>query len=171
MSGYALTGREWDAETNLYYYRARYYDPSGGRFISEDPIRFQGGINLYAYANDNPVRFLDPWGLAPCDTMQYVSCIIQCGRAGVKSCFYPPGCVCNEPGDPGYLPPRDPDPVYPPPTIPPIVPPLCDDQCKQKTAAAGAAAVTAYIAYRCIRMVPSLYPPLWWTIPGNATAP
>lgn len=36
---YAFTGREWDAETGLYYYRARYYDPRIGRFISEDPIR------------------------------------------------------------------------------------------------------------------------------------
>jgi RHS repeat-associated protein len=36
--GYAFTGREWDSETALYYYRARYYDPKIGRFISEDPL-------------------------------------------------------------------------------------------------------------------------------------
>ena len=39
---------ESDIETDLYYYRARYYDPAAGRFLSEDPVEFQGGINFYA---------------------------------------------------------------------------------------------------------------------------
>jgi RHS repeat-associated protein len=43
-------------------YRARYYNPTTGRFLSEDPIGFQGGFNLYAYANENPLRFNDPFG-------------------------------------------------------------------------------------------------------------
>jgi len=43
--------------------RARYYDADTGRFISEDPIGFEGGINLYAYCNNNPVNFVDPLGL------------------------------------------------------------------------------------------------------------
>ncbi len=41
--GFAFTGREWDPETNLYYYRARYYDPKIGRFLSEDPEGFIDG--------------------------------------------------------------------------------------------------------------------------------
>jgi len=45
------------------YYRARYYDPKIGRFLSEDPIRFLGGINFYAYARNRPVNLRDPWGL------------------------------------------------------------------------------------------------------------
>lgn len=61
---YTYTGREWDRETGLYYYNARYYDPEMGRFISEDPIGFNGGdVNLYAYVGNNPVNFVDPWGL------------------------------------------------------------------------------------------------------------
>lgn len=56
------TGRENDG-TGLYYYRARYYSPTYGRFISSDPIGFTGGINLYAYAGNNPVRGTDPSGL------------------------------------------------------------------------------------------------------------
>ncbi|MCA1791646.1 MAG: hypothetical protein LC667_17880, partial [Thioalkalivibrio sp.] len=61
---YAFTGREWDEESGLYYYRARYYDPAGGRFLSEDPIGFGGGdLNLYRYVKANPVRFTDPYGL------------------------------------------------------------------------------------------------------------
>jgi RHS repeat-associated protein len=57
------TGRENDAN-GLYYYRARYYNPAQGRFISEDPIGFSGGINVYRYAYDNPLSFRDPSGLA-----------------------------------------------------------------------------------------------------------
>jgi len=60
---YTFTSREFDPETGLYYYRARAYDPSIGRFLSEDPIRFNGGdINLYPYVMNNPVNLTDPTG-------------------------------------------------------------------------------------------------------------
>lgn len=50
----------------FYYMRARYYDPNVGRFISEDPIGFEGGdVNLYAYVGNNPVSWIDPSGKAP----------------------------------------------------------------------------------------------------------
>ena len=50
--------------SGLIYLRARYYDPSIGRFISEDPIRSnKGGGNWYTYCANNPVRFTDPSGL------------------------------------------------------------------------------------------------------------
>jgi RHS repeat-associated protein len=45
------------------HYRARYYNPNTGRFLSEDPIGFAGGFNFYAYADDDPVDFNDPFGL------------------------------------------------------------------------------------------------------------
>ena len=48
---------------NLYYMRARYYDADQGRFISEDPIGFAGGINVYAYVGSNPMMLVDPSGL------------------------------------------------------------------------------------------------------------
>ena len=47
----------------LYYMRARYYDPSVGRFISEDPSGFSDGPNLYAYVGGSPLMFVDSWGL------------------------------------------------------------------------------------------------------------
>lgn len=56
------TGRELDIESGLYYYRARYYDPEIGRFISEDPIGFKGGINFYAYVANSPLIHNDPSG-------------------------------------------------------------------------------------------------------------
>jgi RHS repeat-associated protein len=55
------TGRENDG-TGLYYYRARYYDPTIARFISEDPIGFYGGINFYSYVGNSPTNFVDPSG-------------------------------------------------------------------------------------------------------------
>lgn len=60
---YTYTGREWDRETGLYYYRARYYDAKDGRFISKDPIGFRGGINQFSYVQNNPVNWIDPLGL------------------------------------------------------------------------------------------------------------
>lgn len=48
-----------------YYYRARYYDPTTGRFAGEDPIGFNGGINMYRYVGNAPVGFDDPTGLCP----------------------------------------------------------------------------------------------------------
>lgn len=60
------TGREFDEFTNLYYYRARFYDANLGRFVSEDPIGFVGGdVNLFAYVKNNPQNFADPTGLYP----------------------------------------------------------------------------------------------------------
>ena len=55
-------GQYRDSETGLVYCKARYYAPSLGRFISRDPIGFSGGINLYAYCNDDPVNYADPLG-------------------------------------------------------------------------------------------------------------
>ncbi len=63
---YTYTGREYDEESGLYYYRARYYDPKIGRFISEDPIGLEGGINLYVYVKNSPINFTDPSGLETC---------------------------------------------------------------------------------------------------------
>ncbi|MGV1100661.1 RHS repeat domain-containing protein [Thiovibrio sp. JS02] len=65
---YAYTAREWDQETGLYFYRARYYDPQVGRFISKDPIGFAGGINVYAYVSNNGVTLNDPFGLCAAAT-------------------------------------------------------------------------------------------------------
>jgi RHS repeat-associated protein len=60
---FGYTGREFDGETGLYYYRARYYDASIGRFISEDPMGFGAGdSNLYRYVGNSATNYTDPTG-------------------------------------------------------------------------------------------------------------
>ncbi|MGH9746028.1 MAG: RHS repeat-associated core domain-containing protein [Candidatus Acidiferrales bacterium] len=62
---FQYTARELDSETGLYYYRARYYDPTVGRFLSEDPVHFMAGTNFYRYVNNNPGLLVDPTGFCP----------------------------------------------------------------------------------------------------------
>ncbi len=57
-----FAGREYDAETQLYYDRARYLDPALGRFVSEDPIGLRGGVNPYTFVGNDPVNVSDPSG-------------------------------------------------------------------------------------------------------------
>jgi RHS repeat-associated protein len=58
-------GQYDDAETGLYYNRFRYYDPTAGIYLSQDPIRLEGGLNPYGYVSD-PFMWIDPWGLSQC---------------------------------------------------------------------------------------------------------
>ena len=62
-AGYAFQGREWDSEIALYYFRARYYNAAAGAWASDDPIAFAGGPNFTQFVNNNPLRFVDPFGL------------------------------------------------------------------------------------------------------------
>ena len=62
VNSFRYTGREFDPETSLYYYRARYYDPAPGRFLSEDPIGINGGINFYSYVANSAIGFVDSTG-------------------------------------------------------------------------------------------------------------
>jgi RHS repeat-associated protein len=81
---YMFTGRRFDSETGLYYYRARIYNPYIGRFLQTDPIGYSDGINWYTYCGNNPGNFVDPSGL-------YNSSGYSCSR----------GCVW--PADPCFV--------------------------------------------------------------------
>jgi RHS repeat-associated protein len=91
---YTFTGREWDEEIELYFYRARYYDAEAGRFTSRDPSLSLGGIlnipflllqqleipqelNPFIYVRNNPINLTDPFGLQAvpsCDYSRYKEC-------------------------------------------------------------------------------------------------
>jgi RHS repeat-associated protein len=79
VNPYTYTGRELDPESSLYYYRARYYDPTIGRFSREDPL-FSGKpfpttnpeiSHMYVYAVNNPATLTDPSGLGPCEDVTF----------------------------------------------------------------------------------------------------
>jgi RHS repeat-associated protein len=90
LEGAAGTGSSTNAETGFTgastpnqtggftYLRNRWYDPQTGRFLTQDPIGLAGGVNLFAYAGNNPVAFTDPFGLCPPIT----SCLRKFNTAG-----------------------------------------------------------------------------------------
>ncbi len=60
---FKYTGREWQPELALYYFRARFYDPASGRFVSQDPLGFAAGdANLHRYVGNSPLTYVDPTG-------------------------------------------------------------------------------------------------------------
>jgi RHS repeat-associated protein len=81
-NAFRYTGREFDIETSLYYYRARYYDPYAGRFVSEDPIGFKSDVNFYRYVRNRPLNFKDPSGKNN-----------DCATQALKACAYTGGTL------------------------------------------------------------------------------
>ena len=107
-NGHAFTGREWDAEARLYYYRARYYDPKLGRFISEDPTGFESGVNFFRYVANNPVRFNDPLGLqqqTPNSSTPTYNCMAW-GLGVTHTWIQPCDQASGAPGSPNTIPPK-----------------------------------------------------------------
>ncbi len=72
---YLYTGREYDWQAGIYYYRARYYNPELGRFLSQDPAGMVDGPNMYIYVKNDPVNGVDPWG-----KWGYSGCIYTCAQ-------------------------------------------------------------------------------------------
>jgi RHS repeat-associated protein len=65
---FMFSGREFDMDTGLYYYRARHYHPEIGRFLQVDRVGYRAGLNLYRYCENNPWNMTDAYGRDPCDS-------------------------------------------------------------------------------------------------------
>lgn len=71
---YLFTGRRWDEETGLYYYRARYYSSTIGRFLQHDPLGYKDSMNMYEYVRGNPINLVDPFGKENTGICMYEDC-------------------------------------------------------------------------------------------------
>jgi len=60
---FMFSTKRYDQQTGLSYYGYRFYNPAIGRWLNRDPLEEAGGINLYGFVQNNPVNFVDPWGL------------------------------------------------------------------------------------------------------------
>ena len=91
---FKFTGREWDAALGFYYYRARFYDPRLGRFVSQDPIGFDAGdSNLYRYVGNAPTQFIDPSGLTA--TIAYPTPARVAASVASSAAGFAVGFVCG----------------------------------------------------------------------------
>jgi RHS repeat-associated protein len=89
---FRFTGREWDTETNLQFSRFRYYDPSVGRFLTEDPLGFKAAANFYPYVDNRPTRYRDPLGLIRDCAQEQIDCFNKCYQGRLP---WPFGCSSN----------------------------------------------------------------------------
>jgi len=177
-------GQYYDAETGLNYNLKRDYDPSIGRYTESDPIGLSGGVSTYAYVEGAPMAYSDPTGTIKHTTGKTIQCSKGCtiridfwldektgkvtrhlhweckGKSGVGGEF----------GTESHGETLD--------NAPPHVKECArkngfepDKQSASYVVCGALVGAGTYWTYRAIRMLPSLYPPLWETIPENAAIP
>ena len=74
---FGYTGQRVDAESGLYYYRARHYSPVIGRFLQADPVSYNAGPHLYAYVTNDPLNWIDPTGRGSLPPNQVSADLVQ----------------------------------------------------------------------------------------------
>ena len=179
-NAYRFSSKEHHEQSGLYYYGYRFYSPELQRWLNRDPIAENGGINLYGFVGNNGVNKWDVLGLAGFGN-----------RFGIPESFwnwYHRQYKCKGDPDIGREEAED---LYkewvkegkPNPEGSKTVPGEEENEeeetypsedgltIQQKVAVGAGAAGVGYLIYRGIRMIPSLFPPLWPTLPANAAIP
>ena len=169
---FRLQNQYVDRETRLHYNFFRYYKPDAGLFVNQDPIGLEGGENLYQFALNTQI-WVDPLGLAGRRGERGASG----GKGGQNSAnpykycreFNPLQrkfieCKDHQTGKWSRVP-RPAERPYPGDTEFA----KCDSNCSNAAKVVAGVGI-GYLIYRGIRLLPSLLPPLWWTLPYNAVA-
>jgi RHS repeat-associated protein len=173
-TGYVLNlryqGQYYDAESGLNFNYHRDYDSETGRYLQADPLGFGGNqSSWYAYVNGDPLNSSDPSGTAPRFNPRSPRfwCTWCGGPHGGLFGNYCPDCYSKSQDPDGQIPadPGSNDPTKEPSETCP------DGKCQKMVPVVVMGVGGAYIVYRCVRMLPSLLPPLWWTIPENIAIP
>ena len=97
---FGYTGQQYIAGLGLYYYKARWYSPTVGRFLETDPIGYGDGVNWYAYVGNNPLNRMDPMGLSRQDTV-LLACNMGCDLSGMG--LNPAQAIANTALNNGHL--------------------------------------------------------------------
>ena len=152
-----------DSESGLVYYGFRSYSPELGRWVNRDPIEERGGVNLYGMVGNDPVNRVDYLGQIDCSELS-IQAFNRCmdntspweyaeytDRQNLAARYR----YCQDYAQSVFK--------------------KCEEERSAESAKCACLVVggvgLAYGAYRVCRMVPSLFPPLWWTIPGNLAMP
>jgi RHS repeat-associated protein len=183
---FQFSTKRFDSDTGLIYYGYRFYNPSIERWMNRDPLGEAGGINLYGFVGNDPVNWIDPDGLSKKDPWygetdpdfkDWVHDEKQgegAGRGGsdnyTKDEIRKLKKRWNDEGRPGGKGRKSGRGGKTKGGGNNSKSEMCGEDC-QKVATVVVAGGVTYIVYRCVRMAPSLFPPLWWTIPGNAAIP
>ncbi len=79
LENHRFPGQYHDRSTGLYYNQHRFYRPDLGRYLTPDPIGLAGGLNMYGYAGQNPINYIDPWGLRDYSCIETLRIIEEAG--------------------------------------------------------------------------------------------